>query len=69
MTNGKRSKTAADVIRTLRRENYEALDLKFVDIFGTLQHVTVPASKVSPTRTGFSGSGEKQRRKRRLASS
>ncbi len=46
MTDGKRSKTAADVIRTLRRENYEALDLKFVDIFGTLQHVTVPASKV-----------------------
>ena len=46
MSDGKRSKTAADVIRTLRREKYEALDLKFVDIFGALQHVTVPASKV-----------------------
>jgi glutamine synthetase len=46
MSDGKRSKTAADVVRTLRREKYEALDLKFVDIFGALQHVTVPASKV-----------------------
>lgn len=52
MTDGKRSNTAADVIRTLRRENYEALDLKFVDIFGTLQHVTVPASKVEESLFG-----------------
>lgn len=46
MTDGNKRNTAADVVRKLRRENYEALDLKFVDMFGALQHVTVPASKV-----------------------
>jgi glutamine synthetase len=46
MTDGNKRNTAADVVRKLRLENYEALDLKFVDMFGALQHVTVPASKV-----------------------
>jgi glutamine synthetase len=54
MSERKRSKTAADVIRTLRHENYDALDLKFVDIFGALQHVTIPASNV---QEGLFGKG------------
>lgn len=42
----KRHMTAADVVRQIRQERYEALDLKFVDLFGALQHVTVPADQV-----------------------
>lgn len=42
----KDDRTAADVVRRIRHENYEALDLKFVDLFGALQHVTVPAAQV-----------------------
>jgi glutamine synthetase len=42
----RRHKTAADVVRLIRQERYEALDLKFVDLFGALQHVTVPAGQV-----------------------
>ena len=52
--NGKSRNTAADVVRTLRHENYEALDLKFVDLFGALQHVTVPTDQVSE---GLFGNG------------
>jgi glutamine synthetase len=46
MSNGKKRDTAADVVRMLRQEKYEALDLKFVDLFGALQHVTVPTEQV-----------------------
>ena len=46
MSKGKDRNTAADVVRTLRQEKYDALDLKFVDLFGMLQHVTVPTEQV-----------------------
>ena len=46
VSKGKDRNTAADVVRTLRQEKYDALDLKFVDLFGALQHVTVPTEQV-----------------------
>ena len=41
VSKGKDRNTAADVVRTLRQEKYDALDLKFVDLFGMLQHLSL----------------------------
>ena len=38
--------SAGDVLRKIKNEDIQYLDLKFVDLFGALQHVTLPASNV-----------------------
>ena len=50
---------ARDVMRMIREGEIRFLDLKFVDLFGTLQHLTVPTEVVDEDtfRTGFSFDG------------
>jgi glutamine synthetase len=50
-------------MRMIRDEEIRFLDLKFVDLFGTLQHLTVPAEVVDEGifRTGFSFDGSSVR--------
>ena len=38
-----RQATVRDVLRRLRDDEIDFVDLKFVDLFGGLQHITVPA--------------------------
>ena len=42
----KHSIAPRDVLKQVRDQKIEFLDLKFVDLFGTLQHLTVPADVV-----------------------
>ena len=35
--------SARDIIQRIKDEEIRFLDLKFVDLFGTLQHLTVPS--------------------------
>ena len=55
--------SARDVIQRMKDEEIRFLDLKFVDLFGTLQHLTVPAEVVDEgsfqTGFGFDGSSVK----------
>jgi len=55
-----RQTSARDVLQTIKDEEIRFLDLKFVDLFGTLQHLTVPAEIVSEDifrqGVGFDGS-------------
>ena len=46
-------KTARDVMHDMREEGIRFLDLKFVDLFGTLQHITVPAEVVDENALNF----------------
>lgn len=58
-----RAKSAGDVLRWIKNENIKFLDLKFVDLFGSLQHVTFPTSNVDEglfaNGMGFDGSSVK----------
>ena len=53
-------KTAADAIRMISDNGVEMIDLKFVDVPGTLQHLAIPPSEVNEALfekgTGFDGS-------------
>jgi glutamine synthetase len=40
----RQSTSARDVLKTIRENEIEFVDLKFVDLFGGLQHITFPAS-------------------------
>ena len=52
--------TPADVIQLAREKNVQMVDLKFVDVPGTLQHLSLPVSELTPELfeegTGFDGS-------------
>ena len=52
--------TPADVLQLARDNNVQMVDLKFVDVPGTLQHVTLPVSELTEELfeigTGFDGS-------------
>ena len=56
----KHSIAPRDVLKQVRDQKIEFLDLKFVDLFGTLQHLTVPADVVDEKSFaqgfGFDGS-------------
>jgi hypothetical protein len=51
--------TARDVMKMIREQEIRFLDLKFVDLLGTLQHLTVPTEVVDEDtfRTGFAFDG------------
>jgi glutamine synthetase len=51
--------TVHDVIREIKDEKIRFLDLKFVDLFGNLQHLTIPAERVDEDTfmKGFSFDG------------
>ena len=55
-----RPSTAADVIELAESRNIQMLDLKFADVPGTLQHVSLPVSELNTELfrdgTGFDGS-------------
>ena len=55
-----RFKTARDVLKIIREDEIEFVDFKFVDLFGTLQHLTLPARHVDEgtfqAGLGFDGS-------------
>ena len=55
--------SARDVIQRIKDDKIRFLDLKFVDLFGTLQHLTVPTEVVDEgsfqTGFGFDGSSVK----------
>ncbi len=55
--------TARDVMRMIREDEIRFLDLKFVDLVGTLQHLTVPTGVVdeSTFQQGFSFDGSSVR--------
>jgi glutamine synthetase len=59
MTEGKET-TARDVLQIIKEKEVEFVDLKFVDLIGALQHITVPAPRIElATFTdglGFDGS-------------
>ena len=52
--------TPTDVIQLAREKNVEMVDLKFTDVPGTLQHLSIPVSELTPELfeegTGFDGS-------------
>ena len=52
--------TALDVLKQIKEHDIKFLDLKFVDLFGTLQHLTVPTEVVDEDTfrhgVGFDGS-------------
>jgi len=54
------AKNAADVIRMIKDNGVEIIDLKFVDLPGTMQHLAIPPSEVNEDLfekgTGFDGS-------------
>ena len=43
--------TAQDVVAYIKDRGVKMVDLKFVDVVGTWQHTTVPASKVDEKST------------------
>ena len=51
--------TVADVLREIKDKEIRFIDLKFVDLFGTLQHLTLPADRVDEDAfmKGFSFDG------------
>lgn len=55
--------TARDVLKMIREQEIRFLDLKFVDLLGTLQHLTVPTEVVDEDtfRTGFAFDGSSVR--------
>ena len=59
----KKRVSARDVVQRIKDEKIRFLDLKFVDLFGTLQHLTVPTEVVDEgsfqTGFGFDGSSVK----------
>lgn len=48
-----KKKSAGDVMRDMRDQDIRFLDLKFVDVFGTLQHITIPAEVVDESNLNF----------------
>jgi glutamine synthetase len=58
-----RKLSARDVLQIIRDDEIEWLDLKFVDLFGTLQHVTLPTSAVNEDMlfSGFNFDGSSVR--------
>ncbi len=58
--NSKKKKSARDILHEIREQDIEFLDLKFVDLFGRLQHLTLPAEVVDESSLqfgfGFDGS-------------
>ena len=48
-----KKKSVRDVLHDMREEGIRFLDLKFVDVFGTLQHITVPAEVVDEKALNF----------------
>ena len=54
---------AREVMRIIREEEIEYLDLKFVDLIGTLQHLTVPTGVIDEDtfRSGFGFDGSSVR--------
>ena len=52
--------TATDVIQLAREKNVEMVDLKFIDVPSTLQHLSIPVSELTSELfeegTGFDGS-------------
>ncbi|MEN3034494.1 MAG: type I glutamate--ammonia ligase [Aquificaceae bacterium] len=52
--------TPADILELIRREDIKFVDLRFTDLFGQLQHLTVPAYEISEetfeSGRGFDGS-------------
>jgi glutamine synthetase len=56
----KKRRTSRDVLSAMREGKIEFLDLKFVDLFGTLQHITLPTEFVDEDLfhhgMGFDGS-------------
>ena len=63
--------TARDVMKMIREEEIRFLDLKFVDLIGTLQHLTVPAENVDEEtfRTGFAFDGSSVKGFQKIAES
>jgi glutamine synthetase len=55
-----RRRSARDVLHEIREQEIEFFDFKFVDLYGSLQHLTVPADAVSESTFqngfGFDGS-------------
>ena len=49
----KTKKSVRDVLHDMREEGIRFLDLKFVDVYGTLQHITVPAEVVDENALNF----------------
>lgn len=60
MADDKRRISARDVVHQIREQEAEFFDFKFVDLLGSLQHLTVPADAVSESTFlngfGFDGS-------------
>jgi glutamine synthetase len=58
-----RRATARDVMKMIREDGIRFLDLKFVDLIGTLQHLTVPSEAVDEDtfRNGFAFDGSSVR--------
>ena len=54
------TRTAAEVIQMAQDNNIDMIDLKFVDVPGTMQHLTIPTVELTPELfvegTGFDGS-------------
>ena len=58
-----RPTSAREVVRRINDEGIEFLDLKFVDLLGTLQHLTLPAEMVDEAlfRNGMAFDGSSVR--------
>ncbi len=54
------TRSASEVIELAAERNIDMIDLKFVDVPGTMQHLTIPTSELTPELfeegTGFDGS-------------
>lgn len=48
-----KKKSTDDVMREIRDQGIRFLDLKFVDVFGTLQHITIPSEVVTESSLNF----------------
>jgi glutamine synthetase len=53
-------RTSRDVLKAIREGGYKFVDLKFVDLFGSLQHITFPTHQIDEEKlhhgVGFDGS-------------
>lgn len=61
MPNIQKPRDTKDLIEMIEREGAKFVDLKFVDSFGRIQHLTIPANKITPELVeeegiGFDGS-------------
>ena len=53
--------SAREVVQRMKDEEIRFLDLKFVDLFGTLQHLTLPAELVDEVDAGVGRADRRER--------